>query len=136
MSSLEIALAGLLVAILVVVLVAVFAWWFVGRRGRALAGRVGALPMRQKAQLAGSLFGDTRLPPHTRIILALLVGYFVLPFDLIPDFIPVLGQIDDIVMLSLGTALLVKSMPEGIVEEHLRRLEGEARMDALVKEGR
>ena len=129
MSTLETVLAGVLILFLVAILSVMFVWWFVGRRGRVLTARVGALPMRQKAQLAGSLFGDPRLPLYTRVILALLVGYTALPIDLIPDFIPVLGQIDDIVMLSLGTAILVRSMPKDIFDEHLTRLEAEAAKD-------
>jgi uncharacterized membrane protein YkvA (DUF1232 family) len=130
MSTLETVLAGVLILLLIAILSAMFAWWFIGRRGRVLTSRVGALPMRQKAQLAGSLFGDPQLPLYTRVILALLVGYTALPIDLIPDFIPVLGQIDDIVMLSLGTAILVRSMPKDIFDEHLARLEEEAAKEA------
>ena len=123
MFTLENVLIGVAVLIIAMLLAVLLAWWFVGSRGRALAGRVGALPMRQKAQLAGSLFGDPRMPPHTRVLLAILVGYLALPIDLIPDFVPVLGQIDDVVMLGLGTALIVRSLPKGIFEEHLSRLE-------------
>ena len=130
MSTLETVVAGVLVVLLVAIVSVMFAWWFVGRRGRVVATRVGALPMRQKAQLAGSLFGDPRMPLYTRVILALLVGYTALPIDLIPDFIPVLGQIDDIVMLSLGTAILVRSMPKDIFDEHLTRFEAEAAQEA------
>ncbi len=125
MSTLELILVGILVLVLVLTLSAMLAWWLVGRRGRALAQRVGALPTKQKAALAGSLWGDPRLPITTRALLAGLVLYTALPFDIIPDFIPVLGQIDDIVMLSVGTALIVRSMPESIFVEHLSRLEAE-----------
>jgi uncharacterized membrane protein YkvA (DUF1232 family) len=55
-----------------------------------------------------------------------LVLYIALPIDLIPDFIPLLGQIDDVVMISLGAALILKTMPQGVFEEHLSRLEEDA----------
>ncbi len=126
MSTLETILVIALSALLLLILGAMLAWWLVGRRGRELAKRIGELPMRQKAALAGSLFGDPRLPAYSRLILMALVAYMALPIDLIPDFIPVLGQIDDLVMLSLGTALILRSMPRGIFEEHLSRLEAEA----------
>jgi len=130
MNSLESVLAGILIVLAIVLATALVAWWFIGRRGRALAGRIGALPMRQKAQLAGFLFGDPRLPALTRVIAALLVGYLALPIDLIPDFIPVLGQIDDVVMLAIGGAILLRSVPAAVMEEHLSRLEGELRDQA------
>lgn len=126
MSTFETILVIALVALLVLVVGAVFAWWLAGRRGRELAKRVGELPVRQKAQLAGSLFGDPRLPAYSRLALIALVVYLALPIDLIPDFIPVLGQIDDVVMLSLGAALILRSLPRGVFEEHLSRLEAEA----------
>ena len=74
MSSLETVLVAVLVVILIATLSAMFAWWFVGHRGRVLAGRVGQLPIRQKAELARALFVDPRLPLYTRVMLALLVN--------------------------------------------------------------
>jgi uncharacterized membrane protein YkvA (DUF1232 family) len=134
MSTLETVLVIALVALLCLVLGAVLSWWLIGRRGRALARRVGALPNRQKAQLAGALFGDPRLPLLNRLVLMALVVYVALPIDLIPDFIPVLGQIDDVVMLSLGAALLIRSMPQAVFDEHLSRLEAEAGQAASTDE--
>lgn len=131
MSTLETILVVVLVTIGTLAVLAMLAWWFLGRRGRALAQRIGALPVRGKAQLAGSLFGDPRLPTRARIGMALLVGYLALPIDIIPDFIPFFGQLDDIVMLVVGGALLMRSVPSGVIEEHLGRLEGEARDGVL-----
>jgi uncharacterized membrane protein YkvA (DUF1232 family) len=134
MSTLETVLVIALVALLFLVLGAVLSWWLIGRRGRVLAKRVGALPNRQKAQLAGSLFRDPRLPLLNRLVLMGLVIYVAMPIDLIPDFIPVLGQIDDVVMLSLGAAILIRSVPQAVFDEHLRRLEGEVRQGTSADE--
>jgi uncharacterized membrane protein YkvA (DUF1232 family) len=128
--SLETILIAAGIALLVLVATALLAWWLIGRRGRALASRVGALPMRQKARLAGSLYGDPRLPALNRLALVALIVYLALPIDLIPDFIPVLGQIDDAVMLGLGAALILRSIPQAVFEEHLSSLESEARREA------
>jgi uncharacterized membrane protein YkvA (DUF1232 family) len=126
MSTLELILLGALAALLALVAGALLAWWLVGRRGRVLARRIGDLPVRQKAQLAGALFAEPRLPAFSRLVLMALVVYVALPIDIVPDFIPVLGQIDDVVMISLGAALIVRAMPQGVFEEHLSRLEAEA----------
>lgn len=134
MSTLETILVAALAVLAVLLAIGLLAWWLLGRRGRALARRVAALPARQKAAFAGSLFGDPRLPPYTRVGLALLVAYLALPIDLIPDFIPVLGQVDDILMLAVGGLLLVRSVPRAVIEEHLSRLEAEVR-DAHIDAG-
>jgi uncharacterized membrane protein YkvA (DUF1232 family) len=126
MSTLEIVLLGALVALLVLAAGALLAWWLIGHRGRVLARRIGSLPVRQKAQLARSLLAEPRLPAFSRLVLLALVVYVALPIDIIPDFIPVLGQIDDVVMISLGAALIVRAMPQGVFEEHLSRLEADA----------
>lgn len=44
-------------------------------------------------------------------------GYFVLPVDLIPDFVPVVGQLDDLLMLFLGIHQLIKATPPDVIEE-------------------
>src|ERR1700737_3253345 len=49
-------------------------------------------------------------------------AYVVLPIDLIPDFVPVLGQLDDLAVVLLGLDLFIRSAPPDIVEEHLARI--------------
>lgn len=53
----------------------------------------------------------------------MVVGYALSPIDLIPDFIPVLGYLDDLLILPLGIALAIKLVPKNILEEC--RLEAE-----------
>lgn len=50
-------------------------------------------------------------PLHAKIFAAIIVGYALSPIDLIPDFIPVLGYIDDVILLPLGIALAIKMIP-------------------------
>lgn len=61
--------------------------------------------------------GDT--PLIAKIAAAIAVGYALSPIDLIPDFVPLLGYLDDIVILPLLIALAVKLIPKNIMEECL-----------------
>jgi uncharacterized membrane protein YkvA (DUF1232 family) len=61
---------------------------------------------------------DPRTPWLPRLILGAAVGYFLMPIDLIPDFIPVLGQLDDLLIVPGLVTLALKLLPEGLLEEH------------------
>jgi uncharacterized membrane protein YkvA (DUF1232 family) len=50
----------------------------------------------------------------------LITAYALSPIDLIPDFIPVLGLLDDVILIPAGIWLFVKMLPEGLFEEHRR----------------
>ena len=54
---------------------------------------------------------------YAKVLAALILGYALSPIDLIPDFIPVIGYLDDLVIVPLGIALLVKIIPRDILEE-------------------
>lgn len=56
-------------------------------------------------------------PWLAKVFLGLAVGYLLMPFDLIPDFIPVLGQLDDLVIVPLLFYLGVRCVPEHIVQQ-------------------
>jgi uncharacterized membrane protein YkvA (DUF1232 family) len=51
------------------------------------------------------------------LVALLIVGYALSPIDLIPDFIPVIGYLDDLVLIPLGIALLIRMMPKDVIEE-------------------
>jgi uncharacterized membrane protein YkvA (DUF1232 family) len=61
---------------------------------------------------------DPRVPWYAKAVGVGVVAYALSPIDLIPDFIPVLGQIDDLVLLPLGLLLVVRLIPADILAEH------------------
>lgn len=63
---------------------------------------------------------DPRVPWFAKAVLGAVALYAVSPIDLIPDFIPVLGLLDDLVIISLGIALAARLIPRDIMEEHRR----------------
>lgn len=66
---------------------------------------------------------DKRTPRLGKFFLALAVGYFFLPFDLIPDFIPVLGHVDDAIIVPLLIYIAIKLIPKEIFSEYRNQLE-------------
>ena len=77
------------------------------------------------------LFKHPDTPRAPRWIAIAVVAYALSPIDLIPDFIPVLGQLDELILLPLGIALAVKLTPEALWQARLR--EAEAGRDQLPK---
>jgi uncharacterized membrane protein YkvA (DUF1232 family) len=63
------------------------------------------------------LLGDSRVPRRAKIAIALLIPYLAMPFDLIPDFIPIIGQIDDAMLVALTLAYVAKAAGSGVIEE-------------------
>ncbi len=62
-------------------------------------------------------YKDPRTPWYARLFAALVVGYAFSPIDLIPDFIPVLGYLDDLILVPLGAALVLKMIPPDVIVE-------------------
>ncbi len=126
MDALWIALIAAGAALLLLALVAAYAGWRVYRSGqRALARRIGRLRWRDRLALGAALCGDPRVPAWARIVAVALVLYIAMPLDIVPDFIPVLGQLDDVLVLMVGAGLLLRSIPRAVLEEHIGRLEAE-----------
>jgi len=68
-------------------------------------------------------YKDPRVPWHAKIFIALIVGYALSPIDLIPDFIPVLGYLDDLIIIPAGISLSLKMIPKEVLEECIDRVE-------------
>ena len=67
---------------------------------------------------------DPRVPWYAKLLASAVVIYAVSPIDLIPDFIPVLGLLDDMIIVPLGLALALKMIPRDVMEEHRREAKG------------
>jgi uncharacterized membrane protein YkvA (DUF1232 family) len=123
MSPLWISLA-VIVAIAALVLAA--GWLLVCRLdapARSLAERVMRLRWRAKARFAWALVRDPRVPLWVRAIIPALVLYLAMPIDIIPDFIPVLGHLDDVAVVLVAGGLLLRFTPRAVVEELLNAFE-------------
>ena len=64
---------------------------------------------------------DPRIPFMAKVVLVLTVAYAFSPIDLIPDFIPALGYLDDLVLLPLGIWLTIKLMPADVLNEYRQK---------------
>ncbi len=93
---------------------------------RTLVRRVIRLRVRDKLRLALALARESRIPLAVRAIPPGLVLYLATPIDVIPDFIPVLGHLDDLLILIVGVGLLLRFTPGYVLEEHIARLEAAA----------
>lgn len=60
---------------------------------------------------------DPRVPWYARTIAACVVGYAFSPIDLIPDFVPILGYVDDLILVPLGIALVLRMIPPTVMAE-------------------
>ena len=111
MTWILIVLAGGLLAYLGAVLALVV----VGRRSdaRAVAGFVPDCLV-----LCRRLLADSRVPRRHKVLLAGLVGYLASPLDLIPDFIPVIGQLDDVLIAAVVLRTVRRGVRRSIVRQH------------------
>ena len=63
-------------------------------------------------------YKDPRVPWYARIFAVCVVGYAFSPIDLIPDFIPIIGYLDDLILIPLGIALVLKMIPKEVMDEY------------------
>lgn len=104
--------AGIAVAVYAVAVLGLVA---LGRRSDALA-LVGFIP--HCVVLVRRLLRDPRVPRRVKVALGLLIGYLLLPLDLVPDFIPVAGQLDDAILVALVLRWFLRAGGAALVREH------------------
>ena len=66
---------------------------------------------------------DPRVPWYAKALAALVVAYASSPIDIIPDFIPVLGYLDDLILLPLGIVIAIRLIPEDVMADLRRQAE-------------
>lgn len=88
-----------------------------GRRtdARALAGFI-----PDAVLLFRGLLGDPRVPRSRKLLLGAALGYLAMPIDLIPDFLPVVGQLDDAIIVGLVLRSVLRAAGPELVHEHWR----------------
>ncbi|MGB8251669.1 MAG: YkvA family protein [Anaerolineaceae bacterium] len=74
--------------------------------------------------------GDPRVPWYAKAFMGLVLAYTFSPIDLIPDFIPVIGYLDDLIIVPLGIALALKMIPPQVLSDARNRV------DELLQQGK
>jgi uncharacterized membrane protein YkvA (DUF1232 family) len=86
-------------------------------KGRLEAWKERARRLQAETYAVYLAYRDPRVPWYARAFAALVVAYAFSPIDLIPDFIPVLGYLDDLVLVPLGIALALRMIPPAVMAE-------------------
>lgn len=82
---------------------------------------VQAQGLKRELEVYRRVLGDVRTPWLPKLLLGLAVGYALLPFDLIPDFIPVIGHLDDLIVVPALVILALRLLPGGILDDCRRK---------------
>lgn len=89
----------------------------------------------QQVKLAYNLLLDPRVNIVTKVIPFVAVGYLFFPFDVSPDIVPVIGQLDDLAVIMFGLRMFFEFAPPEVVSEHLNRLATRLKGDWNVVDG-
>jgi len=80
--------------------------------------------MKREIKVYQLVLKDSRTPILAKFLLGLAVGYTLLPFDIIPDFIPVIGHIDDGIIVPVLVIVALKMIPREVIEDCRIRTNG------------
>lgn len=74
------------------------------------------------ARLIWGLARDPRVPAQQKLLLGGIAAYLAFPIDVIPDFIPVIGELDDLAVVVFGLDWFIRNAPPDVVEDHMARI--------------
>jgi len=114
MSGLEFALVS--IAVTLGIYAALVCWLFLA--GRHSEARALARFIPDCLIFFRRLLGDDRVPRSRKLALVCLLGYLALPIDVIPDFIPVAGQLDDAILVAVVLRFVLRGGGQGMLDEH------------------
>jgi len=79
------------------------------------------LRARRKLTFVRLMMGDARVPLYVKAVPLLLLLYLATPIDLVPDFIPVVGYLDDVLIVLLAFVLIVKLTPRAVLQDLIQQ---------------
>jgi len=85
----------------------------------------GAKRLKGELRVLYLAYRDTRVPWYAKVFAACVVAYAFSPIDLIPDFIPILGYLDDLIIVPFGIVLALKMIPSNVLADCRRQMEQE-----------
>ncbi len=81
-----------------------------------------AANLKADVAVLASAARDPRVPMAAKLVIAFVAAYALSPIDLIPDFIPVIGYLDDLIIVPAGIALAIRMIPPSVLDDHRARL--------------
>lgn len=87
-----------------------------------------AKALKQELVVLAHAARDPRTPWYARALIIMVVAYAVSPIDLIPDFIPILGYLDDLLLVPAGLWLALRLVPRHVLDEHRAQVAQDARL--------
>jgi uncharacterized membrane protein YkvA (DUF1232 family) len=98
------------------------------QKGNSLRERLNSHALTIKTELfaLGLAYRDARTPWYARLLTIIVVAYAFSPIDLIPDFIPVFGYLDDLLLVPIGIGLAIRMIPADVMREARERAGREA----------
>jgi uncharacterized membrane protein YkvA (DUF1232 family) len=89
--------------------------------------------MTEKILLLYSAMRDKRTPWYAKALLIFILAYIVSPIDIIPDFIPVLGLLDEVILVPIALAIVFKLIPESIERDvSLKQIDNASKQKLMV----
>jgi len=79
--------------------------------------------LKQEFDVYRLVLKHPQTPWVAKVFLGLAIGYLLLPFDLIPDFIPVLGQLDDVIIIPVLVYIALLFIPQGVIKSCRERVQ-------------